>query len=58
MNVVMTGTGDLIEVQGTAEERPFSQGKLHDMLKLATQGVEQIVQTQRTILGELELARS
>jgi ribonuclease PH len=58
MNVVMTGSGDLIEVQGTAEERPFSQEKLFDMLALATRGIAAIVEKQREILGELELARS
>lgn len=53
MNVVMTGSGALVEVQGTAESTPFPQQALLDMLKLATGGIEQLVSIQRGILGEL-----
>jgi ribonuclease PH len=53
MNVVMTGSGELVEVQGTAESRPFPQQALLDMLKLATGGIEQLVSIQREILGDL-----
>lgn len=53
MNVVMTGSGELVEVQGTAESHPFPQQALLDMLKLATGGIEQLVSIQREVLGEL-----
>jgi ribonuclease PH len=53
MNVVMTGSGHLVEVQGTAESRPFTQDAFLDMLELATGGIEQLVSIQREILGEL-----
>ena len=51
-NVVMTGTGDYIEVQGTAEGVPFSRTQLDDLLELAAGGIEQIVTAQRALLSE------
>ncbi|MGQ9475176.1 MAG: ribonuclease PH [Actinomycetota bacterium] len=50
MNVVMTGRGDLVEVQGTAEKRPFSRGELEEMLGLAQRGIEKILRLQRTVI--------
>jgi ribonuclease PH len=46
MNVVMTGAGDLIEVQATAEKTPFSRAELDDLLDLAAGGIEQIGRAQ------------
>lgn len=51
MNVVMTGSGNLIEIQGTAEGEPFAQESLLQMLQLARQGITQLVAAQRTALG-------
>ena len=51
MNVVMTASGGLIEVQGTAEGAPFSRTELDALLTLATQGIGNILQAQRTALG-------
>ncbi len=50
MNVVMTGNGNLIEIQGTAEREPFAQESLIQMLGLARQGIEQLVEAQRNTL--------
>lgn len=50
-NFVMTGAGQIIEVQGTAEEAPFSEEELMRMLRLARIGVEQITKLQRETLG-------
>ena len=50
MNVVMTGAGDLIEVQGTAEGAPFSRGMLDELLDLAAAGVAEIVKRQNESL--------
>lgn len=47
MNVVMSGRGLLVEVQGTAEGAPFSRGDLDAMLDLAKSGIEQLVDAQR-----------
>jgi ribonuclease PH len=43
MNVVMTGSGRLVEVQATAETEPFSQEQLDQLLALARGGIEQLV---------------
>ena len=51
-NVVMTGAGDFIEVQGTAEGVPFSRTQLDDLLELAAGGIATIVETQRAVLAE------
>jgi ribonuclease PH len=50
-NVVMTGSGDLVEVQGTAEGRPFSREQLDALLSLASAGIEQLTEFQRESLG-------
>jgi len=51
MNVVMTASGGLIEVQGTAEKEPFSDTELHAMLDLARGGLAELFAVQRAILG-------
>jgi ribonuclease PH len=56
MNVVMTGEGRLIEVQGTAEHQPFVREELDQLLDLAAHGVDQLVTLQRNLIGELRLA--
>ncbi|MBC8008287.1 MAG: ribonuclease PH [Prolixibacteraceae bacterium] len=50
MNVVMTGGGRLVEVQGTAEGEPFSRRQLNEMLDLAERGIGQLVAAQKTAL--------
>jgi len=51
MNVVMTGKGGLVEVQGTAEGAPFSHAELDAMLTLAEQGVGRLILAQKAALG-------
>jgi ribonuclease PH len=51
MNVVMTGQGGIIEVQGTAECHPFSRAELNRLLDLATAGIERLVNLQRAALA-------
>jgi ribonuclease PH len=53
MNVVMTGRGRFVEIQGTAEGNPFGQGELETLLALAREGVDQLVGLQREILGPI-----
>jgi ribonuclease PH len=50
MNVVMTGSGGLVEVQGTAEGRPFTRAQMSAMLDLAERGVQELVGAQRAAL--------
>ena len=52
MNVVMTGAGGFVEVQGTAERTPFDQAQLDELLGLARQGVARLLAFQRRILAE------
>jgi len=52
MNVVMTGSGRFIEVQGTAESEPFEKKTLDKMLSLAESGIKDIISLQKDILGE------
>ena len=52
MNVVMTGSGELIEVQGTAESRPFGRAALNDMVTAAASGIETLFALQNKALGE------
>ncbi len=51
MNVVMTGSGELIEVQGTAEGKPFSRKELDRMLSAAGRACREILRTQRRHAG-------
>ena len=46
MNVVMTGEGELVEIQATAEKTPFSRASLDDLLELAAAGIEQLSAAQ------------
>jgi ribonuclease PH len=50
-NVVMTGSGALVEVQGTAEGEPFSREELNALLDLAESGISQLMKVQRDIVG-------
>lgn len=51
MNVVMTGTGRIIEVQGTAEGAPFTRAQLDDLLDLAHKGIAQLIEKQAQVLS-------
>jgi ribonuclease PH len=53
MNIVKTGGGQFIEVQGTAEAMPFGRDALDALLDLADQGIGQLVRKQREIVGHL-----
>lgn len=47
MNVVMSGRGLLVEIQGTAERAPFTRGELDELLDLAQLGIEELHDMQR-----------
>lgn len=51
MNIVMTGSGKLVEVQGTAEQEPYSRKDLNQMIDMASSGIKQIVRIQKKIIG-------
>jgi len=51
MNIVMTESGKLVEVQGTAEEQAFTRDQLNQMLDLAEKGIKEIITAQKKALG-------
>ncbi len=53
LNMVMTERGDVVEIQGTAEDRPFSMTNLNKLIKLAETGMEQVIAIEKEIIGEL-----
>lgn len=50
MNLVMTGQGHFVELQGTAEKTPFSSAQLANMQSLGAQGIRQLIQLEKTLL--------
>jgi ribonuclease PH len=52
MNVVMTGSGKLVEVQGTAEGEPFTRAQLDAMLRAAVRSAKEILKVQRSWMRE------
>ena len=58
MNVVKTGDGRYIEVQGTAEAMPFGRDGLNQLLSLADQGIDELVAKQKAVVGHLIKSRS
>lgn len=55
MNIIMTGSGKFVEVQGTAEREPFSRSDMDDMIKLAKKGIDGLIAKQKTALKGVSL---
>ncbi len=53
MNIVATAGGELIEIQGTGEQRPFSRRELQTLLDLAFSGIDELVAAQNRVLEPL-----
>ena len=53
MNVVMTGSGRFVELQGTAEGSPFCRGKLDELLALAEKGIGELIAVQNKVLASV-----
>ena len=51
MNVVMVGSGKFVEVQGTAEKKPFSKKEMDQLLDLAEKGIRELIKMQRKYVG-------
>jgi len=51
MNVVMTGSGAFVEVQGTAEGHPFTRAEMNALIELAERGIRELIGRQRVTLG-------
>jgi len=57
MNLVMTGSGRIVEIQGTAEGEAFSERELASMMTLGKTGIRKLIQTQRRVLGLKQLPK-
>jgi ribonuclease PH len=53
MNVIMTGKGEFIEIQGTAERKPFAKEQMDKMLDLAGQGIRGLIDIQKGLLRDV-----
>ena len=53
MNIIKTGTGGFVEIQGTAEREPFSDKQMKAMLTLADKGIKELVDIQKKAIGTL-----
>lgn len=51
MNIVMTGSGKIVEIQGTAEQDPFDKKTLDEMLALGEKGIKELIELQHKVLG-------
>lgn len=50
MNIVMTDSGEFVEVQGTGEQKPFSKATLNSMLALAEKGIAELIEIQKSVI--------
>src|SRR5262245_60188780 len=57
MNVIKTGDGRFVEIQGTAERSPFGDDELIDLLSTADKRLKELLAAQRKVLGEFELKK-
>ncbi|MFP6638156.1 MAG: ribonuclease PH [Nitrospinaceae bacterium] len=53
LNIVKTGSGGYVEIQGTAEQEPFDDKELAGLLKLADKGIKELIVKQKSIVGNL-----
>jgi ribonuclease PH len=53
LNLVMTGEGGIVEIQGTAEKTPFTASQLEQMLAIGRRGIAELVEAQRRCLAEV-----
>ena len=49
--MIMTGSGDFVEVQGTGEGRPFTRTELNQLLELAAKGNDELISYEKDVLG-------
>ncbi len=53
LNMAMTEKGEIVEIQGTAEGRPFSKRNLQELIKLAQIGIKKVVEIEKEMLGDI-----
>lgn len=55
MNVVLTGDGRIVELQGTAEREPFTYDQMNELFQLAQEGIARLIEKQQEVLGPIPL---
>ena len=53
LNIIKTGGGGFVEIQGTAEREPFTDKQMKAMLALADKGIKQLIAVQKQTVGKL-----
>ncbi|MGE6488248.1 ribonuclease PH [Paenisporosarcina sp. NPDC076898] len=53
MNIIQTGSGQFVELQGTGEEATFTRQQLNELLDLGDEGIQQLIAIQKEVLGEM-----
>ncbi len=57
MNIVKTGQGAFVEIQGTAEQRAFTDDELQQLLAMAHKGIQELIAAQKAVVGDLPLKK-
>jgi ribonuclease PH len=57
MNIVKTGRGQFVEIQGTAEGTPFGEDELQKLMAAADKGIQDLIAIQRATLGDVPLKK-
>ncbi|HHH8710288.1 TPA: ribonuclease PH, partial [Listeria monocytogenes] len=57
MNIIMTGSGAFVELQGTGEEATFSETELAELIALGKKGISELIEIQKETLGDKVTAR-
>jgi ribonuclease PH len=57
MNIVKTGAGRFVEIQGTAEDGSFSEDEMKALMAAAHKGTQELIAMQRTVLGDVVLKK-
>jgi ribonuclease PH len=55
MNIIMTGDGRFVEIQGTAEREPFKKEEMNKLISLAEKGIKELVTAQKKVLKGISL---
>lgn len=58
MNIVMTGSGQFVEIQGTAENNPFSINTLNDLVNLSREGIDRLISLQKELILSSSISKS
>ena len=53
MNIIKTGKGQFVEVQGTAESKPFDEKQMEGMINLANKGIQELIALQKAAVGTI-----